>query len=122
MNKTLQVPHMPETVKAMSKKIHKFSRFIRKPLIQKKARVSSLNLSFAEDSISTCDLHSNEEVDSFSIIEEEKSEVGSSPSKVYKRYFSIYIYIYFMTINSIFLYLLYAILYKSPFMALYINF
>ena len=84
MNRTTQrVPLLPETVKALSKKIHKFPRFIRKPQMTLQVL---LNCSFAEDSISTCDIHSNDigEVETFSSIamEEEKSELGSSPSKV----------------------------------------
>lgn len=74
--------HLTETVNILSKKIHKFPRFIRKPFNSKARRVS-LNCSFAEDSISTCDLRSNAELESISVMEnEEIVSPNSNNSKV----------------------------------------
>lgn len=63
--------HNLERAKSLSKKIQKFNKFIRKPLI-KRSGSFFLNFSYAEDSISTCDVQSNFEI--FSMIEEEKPE------------------------------------------------
>ncbi len=82
-----------ESVKFLSKKIHKYPKYIRKPLVKhvKHSRGSVMNLSFAEDSLSTCDLHSNAE--SFSFSEEEKTEDLSIKVKLYKlnEFFQFYI-------------------------------
>lgn len=59
-------------VESLSKKIHKYPKYIRKPFLKAKSRVSTTNISFAEDSISTCDIHSNAE--SFYLMEEERPE------------------------------------------------
>lgn len=68
-----------ERAKSVSKKIQKFNKFIRKPLI-KHSRSFFLNLSYAEDSISTCDIQSNSEA--FYRIEEEMPEDLSLSPKV----------------------------------------
>ena len=73
-----------EIVKPLSKKIHKYPKFIRKPLLQQNHIINVIgflmNTSFAEDSVSTCDFHSNAE--SFAMIEEEKPE--EMPSHIHK--------------------------------------
>ena len=71
LNQTNQTHLALESVKLLSKKIHKYPKYIRKPLV-KHSHGILMNISFAEDSISTCDLHSNAE--SFSLSEEEKTE------------------------------------------------
>ena len=48
-----------QAAKPMSKKIQKYPKYIRKPFLKPKYKRSFTNLIFVEDSISTCDNHSN---------------------------------------------------------------
>lgn len=77
-----------QAVKPLSKKIHKFPKFIRKPYL----KLKSHNIFFVEDSISTCDIHSH--IESFSSIEEERTEEIPKVSYIFSFFISFVLTIF----------------------------
>lgn len=80
-----------QAVKPLSKKIHKYPKFIRKPYLKSKSH----NIFFVEDSISTCDIHSH--MESFSSIEEERTEEIPKVSSLFS-ILILYLFSYFFFI------------------------